>query len=733
MSDYMAEFKKIRIRNTAPSSAFAAEHFCIELNKRIDGIAKITESDDADIVFVSDGSLSKDDYSIVKSGTGYVFRAASVRAFYYAVGRFLRKVVNNNDSLALICDISGEYHPDKSIRGHQLGYRTTPNTYDAWSLDEYERYYLDLMYFGVNTIEHIPLEDEHSFGNALMRYKGNDLLIESSEVLDRYDIDLSLWHPNYMDETDESACKKRKKLYSRLKRLDYLFIPGGDPGSLPADVFVKRCREISKVLKAVHPEAKLYPSAQAPHEYDNWGEEFLKAIDLDPDGIDGIIYGPNHAFLIDELSEKLGGRFPLRFYPDITHNVRCEYPVHYDKNDWHYALATCLGRECTNPRPHEYFKLYKETEKFFIGSVSYSEGITDDVNKFLWSALDYDSDISAEEAVSDYARTFFFSADTEKITELIFGLEENWQGNPAVNNSIEKCLSLSESLLRDYPFLSDNWRFNQLYLRAACDKLIKLRFVFENDLIDRAKTELVNGRLSEAADILKTDFTEEYRNLRRLIDILADMLFIQIGYQSDTERYLADNPERGAILDTIDLPVTDRAFLITKASKTATAEELLEYFNINSVDAGEYYFSVALNNVTDVQTGEPYFNFQGDRPKINDGTLRTALFNVFDNFVYSHIITGLNAGCDYTLRVTYLDKRDPEVDSHRITVNGNTVYCGVQFGEIDEEYTRKFCREGFVTAKYTIPAGYINSGENILEFSEPRMGIMFAEYSMKKQ
>ena len=729
----MVEFKRIRIRNTAPSSAFAAEHFCIELNKRIEGIAELTESAEAEIAFKNDTSLSKDEYIIETTENGYIFRAASIRSFFYAIGRFLRKAVNSDGSIALVSDISGRYATNKTIRGHQLGYRTTPNTYDAWSYDDYERYYFDLMYFGVNTIEHIPLDPENSSCNALMKYDGREFLVKSSETLDCLDLDMSLWHPNNDGEDTESACRKRKEIYSGLKRLDYLFIPGGDPGSLPADAFVKRCREISKALKSVHPEAKMFPSAQAPHEYPDWGEGFIKAIEENSEGIDGIIYGPNHALPIEELYEKLGDIFPLRFYPDITHNVRCEYPVHYDKNNWHYALATCLSRECTNPRPHEYFKLYKETEKYFIGSVSYSEGITDDVNKFLWSALDYDSGISAQEAVSDYARTFFFGADTEKITELIFGLEENWQGNPAVNNSIEKCLSLSESLLRDYPFLADNWRFNQLYLRAACDKLIKLRFVFENNLIDRAKTELVNGRFSEAADILKTDFTEEYRNLRRLIDILADMLFIQIGYQSDTERYLADNPERGAILDTIDLPVTDRAFLITKASKTATAEELLEYFNNNSVDAGEYYFSVALNNVTDVQTGEPYFNFQGDRPKINDGTLRTALFNVFDNFVYSHIITGLNSGCDYTLRVTYLDKRDPEVDSHRITVNGNTVYCGVQFGEIDEEYTRKFCREGFVTAKYTIPAGYINSGENILEFSEPRMGIMFAEYSMKKQ
>ena len=732
MSDNMVEFKKIGIKNLAPLSAQAAEHFCIELNKRIEGIAELSACDDTEILFAVDGTLSDDEFIIETAANGYKFKAASVRAFYYAIGRFLRKAVKSGESLALVCDISGRYKPGKSIRGHQLGYRTTPNTYDAWSLDDYERYYLDLMYFGVNTIEHIPLDEEYSSRNALMKYEGNELLIKSSQTLDKYGLYLSLWHPNYADETDESACEKRNKLYSELKRLDYLFVPGGDPGSLPANVFVKRCRAISKTLKSVYPEAKMFPSAQAPHEFDNWGEEFIKALNENSEGIDGVIYGPNHAFSLYELNEKLGGRFPLRFYPDITHNVRCEYPVHYDKNDWHYALASGLSRECTNPRPREYYRLYKETERYFIGSVSYSEGITDDVNKFLWSALDYDSRITPEEAVADYARAFFFGADYEKICELILGLEENWQGNPAENESIDKCLIMCEELLSDFPFLSDNWRFNQLYLRAACDKLIKQRFIFENDIISQAYDYLKKGKLNAAVRILKTEFEAEYSNLRRLIDILAEILFIQIGYQSDTETYLADNPERGAVLDTIDLPVTDREFLLHKSEAVSSAEEFMEYFDIGKVKDDEYYFSVALNNVTDHQSGEPYFNFQGDRPGTNDGTLRIALFNVFDNFTYSHKIIGLEPGFDYILRVTYLDKMNEDVSSLKISVNGKTVYFGPQFGEIDEEYTAKFCKDGFVCAKYTVPGNFINGIDDIVEFSEPLMGVMFAEYSFKK-
>ena len=60
--------------------------------------------------------------------------------------------------------------PDKVIRGHQIGYRTTPNTYDAWSYEDYRRYYLDMMFFGTNIVEHIPYERGISKKNRLMKY-----------------------------------------------------------------------------------------------------------------------------------------------------------------------------------------------------------------------------------------------------------------------------------------------------------------------------------------------------------------------------------------------------------------------------------------------------------------------------------------------------------------------------------------------------------------------------------
>lgn len=94
---------------------------------------------------------------------------------------FLRKIEVSGEKITLIQDIGGEYKPDKRIRGHQLGYRTTPNSYDAWDLEDYRRYYLDLMFFGCNTVEHIPYDGLGAQQNRLMKYDPQDFLVKLQE------------------------------------------------------------------------------------------------------------------------------------------------------------------------------------------------------------------------------------------------------------------------------------------------------------------------------------------------------------------------------------------------------------------------------------------------------------------------------------------------------------------------------------------------------------------------
>ena len=126
-------------------------------------------------------------------------------------------------------------------------------------------------------------------------------------------------------------------------------------------------------------------------------------------------------------------------------------------------------------------------------------------------------------------------------------------------------------------------------------------------------------------------------------------------------------------------------------------------------------------------------NFQGDRPNVNNGSMPTCMFKVYDNLTFKCKIGGLTADCDYTLRVTYVNRKI-DSHSHKITVNGNVIYEGAQFGgESDESYDKAMLCDGFVSASYVIPKETLVNGCAELEFSEPEMGVMFTEFIIKKK
>ena len=732
-------FKELSIFAKTESELKAAGLFAEELKKRTKKSIPITAAPcNSCFIFKQEPLENNDCYSITYTDNVLTFSASGIRGFIFAYSHFLRKCEFNNGKLILTQSIFGLHTPKKPIRGHQVGYRTTPNTYDAWDYEQYYNYYLDMMAFTTNTCEHIPYEKGVSKRNCLMKYDEEEFLIEASRLADTLDMDVSLWHPNCDEETIDEAVSRRQKLYKKVPRINYLFIPGGDPGEFYADEFMERTKRISKVLKESHKNALVYPSAQAPHKYRDWGDKLIEELQKEPAEIDGLIMGPNHAFPMHELRAKTPQKYPMRFYPDITHNVRCEYPVHFLNDDWHYTLAATLSRESTNPRPVEFATLHRLFSHYTIGSVSYSEGVHDDLNKMVWSLLEFDDCYPLHEAVSDYVRYFFYGTDTQGLTDAIFGLEKNWEGNPLNNPSINNTFKAFVSFKNSFPELCGNWRFLLLYFRACCDKLVLERIKFETQLIEDARLLLQEGNLKKAEELLSCDFPEFYNALRTEIFDLGKKLFELIGIQLDVEHYHTDGWERGATLDTIDRPVTDKLWLLNRIEYCKTlpekeqAEFLTRLLNRNTVASDEYYYSVALHELVALgikQDGEFYMNFQGDRPS-NDGRMPMSMLKVYDHFSFRAKLGGFSDR-DYTLTVIYKN-HSTENTRQKITANGFTVYEGPSFGgEKNELFDKEMLCEGFLSASYKIKKDYFINGTLDLLITESTKGVELCEFFIK--
>lgn len=685
------------------------------------------------VVLIADSEYAERDGFTVRVSSGAVtLKSLGRRGLIYAAGLLLRKLEKTPDGARLVCDISGEYHPHKKVRGHQLGYRTLPNTYDAWTLEQYREYIIDIMLFGANTVEDTVYEDTPENRNCLMKYTQEELLDGLSDICDELDIDLSLWYPNADNETADEGAAAREKLFSSVKRIDYYFPPGGDPGRLEAAEFISRTLRYSKILKKYHPYAKVYPSAQTPGEpFGEWAETFVNELKKCPDGIDGVVVGPNWAYPLEMMRVLLPRRYPIRYYPDITHNLRCEHPA----PNRHFALSNALSRESCNPRMSFYRDLHAGIDQYCEGSVTYSEGAHDDINKMFWSYMDQTGSRDVADFAEDYARLFFPGRDTAAFAGFICDTEKAWYGDPVGNEYIDRAFEFISGQTEDGTDFDGNWRLALAYFKAACDKYVKLRRIDDLAVIDSALTYISGGDSASASKVLTQAAPAELKALRDRLSSAAETLFRLIGIQLDIEHYHADGIERGAVLDTIDFPVTDRQLLMRAMANAAPSLIPSDdgQFLIPALDY-EYYLSFAGANAGEVlkeQLPYYYMDIQGDRERYIDRPIPMRMSVVYDHYSFVTELAGIDNGHDHLLRVNYLTKYNDDVDSLRITANDYTVYLGQQYGGArDEAFDRVYSVAGFETRVYRIPGSVVHGGKLRLCISEPLQGIRICELAL---
>ncbi|MCB0750048.1 MAG: hypothetical protein KDC52_01095, partial [Ignavibacteriae bacterium] len=109
------------------------------------------------------------------------------RGILFGIGEFLRRAELSENKISIESNLDFASSPEYPIRGYQLGYRNTANSYDAWSVDQYEQYIRDLVIFGTNAIENIPLGDEGD-DSPHFKISRKEMNIEMSKICDNYDV-----------------------------------------------------------------------------------------------------------------------------------------------------------------------------------------------------------------------------------------------------------------------------------------------------------------------------------------------------------------------------------------------------------------------------------------------------------------------------------------------------------------------------------------------------------------
>jgi hypothetical protein len=656
------------------------------------------------------------------------------RGVFYGIGKLLRVLRMKTGSISVPKEMDIATSPRYPIRGHQLGYRPKTNAYDAWSPAQFDQYIRELALFGANSIEIIPPRTDDEPTSPHMKLAPIEMLIKQSEIIDSYGMDVWIWYPNMGNDythpaTIREELKEREDIFKKLKRIDAVFVPGGDPGDLHPETLFAWLGKVAVVLNKYHPKAKIWVSPQAFRPTAEWLDAFYRNVNLPREitslpisrgehpWFGGVVFGPWVKTPLPEIRKIVDPSIPIRRYPDITHSISCQYPV----KDWDLAFAMTLGRECYNPRPVAEKVIHNALDEYADGSISYSEGINDDVNKFIWSSLDWDPDTPVIETLREYSRLFINPDIAEDVAQGILALERNWQGPLLANKSVEVTLKQWKSMEKQFPpDVVKNYRFQMGLLRAYYDAYIRERLIHETALESQAREALRDAasnislkKIDAAENILNQAWSkpvaQDYKN--RCWEI-ADYLFEAIGSQTSVKRYKAQ-PGRGDFMDYIDAPLNNAVWLLSQfdrirqiGDEQARLTAIDELLNRENPGPGGFYDNLGLSIETPRLGEYPAWNDDpGDlrSPRVGFETgLRgtewiytvkatgfngiaiplawmnqiTTLYDTPLNVVYEN----LDPESSYTLRVTYTGRfrsrirltADDKFEIHEMKETGKT-------------------------------------------------------------
>jgi hypothetical protein len=598
------------------------------------------------------------------------------RGVLFGVGKLLRSLEMTRQRIALPADYRTASGPRYPLRGHQLGYRPKTNSYDGWSVPLWEQYIRDLAVFGCNAVELIPPRSDDAPDSPHFPLPQMDMMVAMSRILDQYGLDVWIWYPamdrDYSDpRTVESALKEWGEVFSKLPRVDAVFVPGGDPGHTRPRHLMALLEKQAANLRRYHPKAQMWVSPQSFTK--EWLGEFLDLLKAEPDWLAGIVYGPQTRIPLAELRRVVPGRYPIRHYPDITHSLRCQYPV----PDWDAAFAHTLGREPINPRPRDQATIFKQTQPQTMGFITYSEGCNDDVNKAVWSALGWEPDTDVLEVLRDYSRYFLGPNYADSFAHGLLALEQNWRGPALTNAGITTTLRQFQDMERAAsPREKLNWRFQQALYRAYYDAYVRSRLIHETALEEQALEKLRLARrtgsmvaVNQAEAVLDRAVTEPAAaDLRARVSELAEALYQSVRMQLSVDRYHG-MAGRGTNLDTIDTPLNDRVWLKQRFEAIRRTEPEFERLRmldeiVRWTDPGPGGFHDDLGNpaaqphlVRDVKYADDpaYFTsplcIHADRPGLKQSWYTQAI--TFYDAPLRMSYTGLDRTAHYTVRVVY--------------------------------------------------------------------------------
>ncbi|MBQ5973533.1 MAG: hypothetical protein IJL69_04965 [Oscillospiraceae bacterium] len=577
------------------NAVFAAKLLARELERRTGLSFAVGET--GAIVIREDPAAAPapEGYTLTAADGSAVLTGFDRRGCIYAAGRLLRECFWRSGGLELP-EMEISTYPKKPLRGAQVGYRNKTNAYSAWDMETYDRYLTDLMLFGANSVEFLPGRTDDADSSPCMKYNSHEMLCHTSRFAHELGLDVWIWYPNmivnksgrplpekgFLDETDDAARELNRMLreedarrehdFATVPHIDHIMIPGGDPGDLePEDLFAFSGR-VAAILHKYHPKAGVWVSAQVMKNDESFKFRFYDQVVKKPAWLTGVVHAPWVSHVMSECRRRTPVELPIRNYADICHGLCCEYPYHALDPVW----AVTVGREAYNPRPRWHRRMQELNAPYNIGSLTYSEGIADDVSKMIWFDGEWDAGIPAVKTLRDFASMFISPAHADELASLLAGFEDIFEGpavsNTAVGQVYAGLRAVEKAMKREGAqpgFGADSYRFAMPMLASAFCLLTQKRAVRDGAIYAKAMDEQdAGGTAAEIAARMRADLAAldepADRALYDEVWALADVCWDKIRWKVDERRHQSPAYDRGGFVETIDLPLCNSVWMKAK-------------------------------------------------------------------------------------------------------------------------------------------------------------------------
>jgi hypothetical protein len=497
----------------------------------------VVEDAAGDVVLGLDAALPPESYRI--SGADPVrIDGGDGRGLIYGLGKWLRASGFGPGCISP-ANWRGTSEPVNPVRAIYFASHFH-NWYHIAPIEEVERYVEELALYGCNCLS--VWFDLHHYGSiddpaaramidrlrailtaanrvgigASMTMLGNEGFTSTPDALKATDAVQNGYHrsPGGFYNTEvcpsqpggmELILRNREAVFEAFAgiQFDYIWIWPYDQGGCTcadcapwgANGFLRTAKPVAALINQHFPEAKVIFSTWYFDRFveGEWAA-FHKWVDESkPDWFDVMMIDGYCGFPEYPLEHGVPGDFPVVGFTEISMQ---------GNGPW--------GGYGANPRPGHWADYWGRSKHIQSGNFPYSEGIYEDINKFLMLQLNWSPDREVDEILAEYASGWFgseFAADLVTAFHMMesdegtgFGgvteTAEESDAPPSFRNAsgfpqAEACEALIDSIDSRLPdAVRTSWRWRVVRLRALIDAQLKQTGLRFNDTLDAAFAEL---------------------------------------------------------------------------------------------------------------------------------------------------------------------------------------------------------------------------------------------------